>query len=36
MYQDYRWVAMLDPVELADGLDHDSGERAWPALVVDP
>jgi hypothetical protein len=35
MYQDYRWVAMLDPVELADGLDHDSGERAGPALVVD-
>jgi hypothetical protein len=34
MYQDYRWVAMLDPVELADGLDHDSGEQAWPALVV--
>jgi hypothetical protein len=35
MYQDYRWVAMLDPVELADGLDHDSGEQAWPALLVD-
>ena len=35
MYQDYRWVAMLDPAELADGLDHDSGELAWPALVVD-
>jgi hypothetical protein len=35
MYQDYRWVAMLDPVELADGRDHDTGEPAWPALVVD-
>ena len=34
MYQDYRWVAMLDPVELADGLDSDSGQQAWPALVV--
>jgi hypothetical protein len=35
MYQDYRWVAMLDPVELADGRDHDTGEPTWPALVVD-
>jgi hypothetical protein len=25
MYQDYRWVAMLDPVELADGHDRESG-----------
>ena len=25
MYQDYRWVAMLDPVELADGLDRETG-----------
>ena len=35
MFQDYRWVAMLDPVELADGQDFESGEPAWPALVVD-
>jgi hypothetical protein len=35
MFEDYRWVAMLDPVELADGRDHDSGDPAWPALVVD-
>jgi hypothetical protein len=34
MYQDYRWVAMLDPVELADGLDRDTGEE-WEALTVD-
>jgi hypothetical protein len=35
MFQDYRWVAMLDPVELADGRDLDSGVPVWPALVVD-
>jgi hypothetical protein len=35
MYQDYSWVAMLDPVELADGQDHDSGEPADAPLVVD-
>jgi hypothetical protein len=35
MYHDYFWVAMLDPVELADGLDHDSGEAAGPPLLVD-
>ena len=34
MYQDYRWVAMLDPVELADGLDRDTGEE-WAPLSVD-
>jgi hypothetical protein len=34
MYQDYRWVAMLDPVELADGMDRDTGATV-PALVVD-
>ena len=28
MYEDYRWVAMLDPVELADGLDRDTGDAA--------
>jgi hypothetical protein len=30
MYQDYRWVAMLDPVELADGRFEESGDRAGP------
>lgn len=35
MYQDYRWIAMLDPVELADGRDDDTGEPASPSLVVD-
>ena len=28
MYQDYFWVAMLDPVELADGRDFETG--TWP------
>jgi hypothetical protein len=35
MYQDYRWVAMLDPVELADGRDPDDGIPVTPSLVVD-
>ena len=35
MYEDYRWVAMLDPVELADGRDHDTGDPDWPALIID-
>jgi len=35
MYQDYRWVAILDPVELADGRDGDTGAPASPSLVVD-
>ena len=35
MFEDYRWVAMLDPAELADGRDKDSGEPARPALIVD-
>lgn len=26
MYQNYYWVALLDPVELADGTDRESGE----------
>ena len=41
MFQDYHWVAMLDPVELADGLVVDSvtevehaGRRAWEAVVA--
>lgn len=25
MYQNYYWVALLDPVELADGTDHETG-----------
>jgi hypothetical protein len=35
MYQDYFWVAMLDPVELADGQDAATGEVARPAVLVD-
>ncbi len=34
MHQDYRWVAMLDPVELADGRDPDTGQPASPALEI--
>lgn len=34
MYQDYFWVAMLDPVELADGGDWNDPD-AGPALDVD-
>ena len=34
MYQNYRWVALLDPVELADGIDRDT-DATVPALVVD-
>lgn len=34
MYQDYRWVAMLDPVELAEGRFDESGERAGPGPAV--
>jgi hypothetical protein len=46
MWQDYRWVAELDPAELADGRDGPSlevdglrevehaGRPAWEALVV--
>jgi hypothetical protein len=35
MYQNYFWVAMLDPLELADGRDPESGEPSWPAVLVD-
>lgn len=35
MLEDYRWVAMLDPVELADGRDPDDGAPAWPSLTID-
>jgi hypothetical protein len=34
MYQNYRWVALLDPVELADGIDRDT-DATVPALVVE-
>jgi hypothetical protein len=34
MYQDYRWVAMLDPAELADGHDRES-EAVVPAIAVE-
>ena len=34
MHDSYHWVAMLDPVELADGLDRRTGARA-PALRVE-
>lgn len=40
MYRDYRWVAMLDPVELADGVAIEEltavehhGRPAWEALM---
>jgi len=35
MYQSYSWVAVLDPAELADGRDHETGLPAGPPLVVD-
>jgi hypothetical protein len=35
MYQNYAWIAVLDPVELADGRDPETGERAGPGLDVD-
>ncbi|MGY1638957.1 hypothetical protein ACI78V_20120 [Geodermatophilus sp. SYSU D00742] len=35
MYQSYSWVALLDPVELADGRDHETGTLAGPALEVE-
>jgi hypothetical protein len=36
MYQSYFWVAMLDPAELADGRDDESGtDVPVPGLVVD-
>ena len=33
MFEDYRWVAMLDPVELADGIDRDSELAVAPLTV---
>ena len=36
MYQSYDWVAMLDPVELADGRDPGTGTSAGaPGLEID-
>jgi hypothetical protein len=38
MHQDYHWVAMLDPAELADGRDHGTEELVAalePASVVE-
>jgi hypothetical protein len=34
MFEDYRWVAVLDPVELADGIDRET-ELTVEALVLD-
>lgn len=34
MYQNYRWVALLDPLELADGIDRNT-DATVPALLVD-
>lgn len=33
MWQDYRWVAMLDPLELADGRDGGGGYTGPPLVV---
>jgi hypothetical protein len=33
MFEDYRWVAMLDPVELADGIDRDTDLNVAPLVV---
>ncbi|MGY1592760.1 hypothetical protein ACI79D_12340 [Geodermatophilus sp. SYSU D00708] len=35
MYQSYDWVAMLDPVELADGRDPDTGAPDLPGTEID-
>ncbi|NDL58474.1 hypothetical protein [Phytoactinopolyspora mesophila] len=36
MYQDYQWVAMLDPVELADGTEPDDAQSLTGGSSVDP
>jgi hypothetical protein len=36
MWQDYSFVALLDPVEFADGVDRDTGEHAGPPLEIGP
>jgi hypothetical protein len=33
-YENYAWTAMLDPVELADGRDHEAGVRV-PGVAVE-
>jgi len=35
MWQDYQWVAMLDPVELADGAVRGRGEDSVPPPALD-
>jgi hypothetical protein len=35
MYRDYFWVAMLDPVELADGRDPDTGGGSVAGTAID-
>ncbi|RBY89740.1 hypothetical protein [Blastococcus sp. TF02A-26] len=35
MFENYTWVAMLDPVELADGQDRELGGPAGPPLEID-
>jgi hypothetical protein len=35
MYRDYRWVAMLDPVELADGVGREIGRPGRGPVLVD-
>jgi len=35
MWQDYRWVAELQPAELTDGRDPGTGRPAGPALEVE-
>lgn len=34
-WQDYRWIAMLDPVELADGVDGEPGAEVLALEEVD-
>lgn len=34
MYQNYFWVALLDPVELAEGFDEDTGAEC-PGTVIE-
>lgn len=34
MHEDYRWVAMLDPVELADGRDGDGNPVPEPPVLI--
>lgn len=35
MYVNYHWVAMLDPVELTDGQDPDTGEWGLAGTTID-